>query len=78
MNAKDTQVGGDHYKGLRIQPVEYCTKNDFGFLQGCIIKRASRYDRPGGKGLQDLRKIQHEVDLLIELEGWEEKGEEHG
>ena len=22
-NPLDTQVGGDHYKGLKIQPVEY-------------------------------------------------------
>ena len=71
--ALDEQVGGDHYKGFKIQPVEYSTKNELGFVQGCIVKRITRYNVPGGKGLQDLQKIKHEVDLLIELEEWEEK-----
>jgi len=63
------QVGGSHYKNFAIQPVEYITKNKLSFLQGCIIKRITRYDQPGGKDVEDLRKIQHEVNLLIELEG---------
>jgi len=67
----DIQIGGNHYKGFIIQPVVYSTKNKFGFLQGCINKRISRYNLPGGKGLEDLKKIKHEVDLLIQLEGWD-------
>ena len=69
--ALDIQIGGSHYKGLEIQPVVYSTKNKFGFLQGCINKRISRYNLPGGKGLEDLKKIKNEVDLLIQLEGWD-------
>lgn len=65
------QIGGDHYKKFVIQPVEYSMKNNLSFLQGSIIKRISRYNVPGGKGLQDLQKIKHEVDLIIELEQWE-------
>lgn len=63
------QVGGSHYKNLAIQPVEFTTQNNLSFLQGCIIKRITRYNLPGGKGLEDLNKIKHEVDLLIELGG---------
>ena len=66
-NPLNHQVGGNHYKNFTIQPVEFITKNKLGFLQGCIIKRICRYNEPGGKGLQDLKKIKHEVDLLIEL-----------
>ena len=68
-SALDKQVGGDHYKDFVIQPVEYCTKNKLGFLQGCIIKRITRYNQPTGKGLEDLEKIKHEINLLIEIEG---------
>lgn len=68
------QVGGDHYKGFAIQPVEFSIRNKLNFLQGCIVKRISRYNLPGGKGLEDLEKIKHEVDLLAELEGLNGRG----
>lgn len=64
--ALDVQVGGGHYKGFCIQPVEYIHKNGIGFIEGCIIKYASRYKDKNGK--EDLLKIKHFVDLLIELE----------
>jgi len=61
MTALDTQIGGDHYKRFKIQPVEFITKNKLGFLPGCIIKRICRRKE------NDLQKIKHEVDLLEEL-----------
>jgi hypothetical protein len=64
------QIGGGHYKGFTIQPVEFITKNNLSFLQGCIIKRICRYNLKGTP-LEDLQKIKHEVDLLIELDGLE-------
>jgi hypothetical protein len=67
-NALEVQIGGNHYKGFVIQPVEFITKNNLSFLQGCIVKRISRYNKPGGKGLEDLQKIKHEVDLIIAME----------
>jgi len=68
MTALDVQVGGDHYKNFKIQPVEFITKNKLSFLQGCIVKRICRFNVPGGKGAVDLQKIKHEIDLIIELE----------
>lgn len=62
----DVQVGGGHYKGMKIQPVEFITANNLGFLEGCIVKRISRWRTKDG--IQDLEKIKHECDLLIELE----------
>ena len=62
----DTQVAGSHYKGKRIQPVEYIHANNLGFLEGCIVKRITRWRDKDG--FQDLEKIKHEVDLLIEME----------
>jgi TATA-binding protein-associated factor Taf7 len=61
-----TQVGGDHYKNLRIQPAEYIEANGLSFLEGCIVKRITRWRSKDG--LRDLEKIKHEVDLLIELD----------
>ena len=63
----DVQVAGDHYKSMKIQPIEFITANKMGFLEGCIVKRISRWRSKDG--LADLQKIKHEVDLLIELEG---------
>jgi hypothetical protein len=37
------QVGGDHYKNLVIQPVEYITANNLAYLQGSVIKYVTRY-----------------------------------
>ena len=69
MSALDTQVAGDHYKNKRIQPVEYSEANGLTFLEGCIVKRITRWrEKPAGKRFEDLHKIKHEVDLLIEME----------
>lgn len=65
-SALDVQVNGSHYKSKRIQPVEYITANNLTFLEGCIVKRITRWRDKDG--FADLEKIKHEVDLLIELE----------
>lgn len=67
-NPLETQVGGDHYKNFKIQPIEYSMKNNLNFIQGDIVKRITRYNALGGEGRQDLEKIKHEIDLLILLE----------
>ena len=64
--AIDRQVGGDHYKNMAIQPVEYIVANDIGFLAGNAIKYLSRYSTKNG--IEDLRKAQHYIELLIESE----------
>jgi hypothetical protein len=65
-NPLETQVGGEHYRNMKIQPVEFIHANNLGFLEGCIIKRICRWRNKNG--IQDLEKIKHEVDLLIQLE----------
>lgn len=66
MSALETQIGGSHYKGFKIQPVEYIYSNNIPFIEGCIIKYASRWRDKGG--IADLRKIIHFAEILIELE----------
>lgn len=61
-----SQVGGNHYSKLAIQPVEFIHANQLNFLEGCIVKRICRHRSKNGK--QDLEKIIHEVQLLIEME----------
>jgi hypothetical protein len=69
VNPLDVQVAGGHYKGKAIQPVEYISANKLNFLEGCIVKRITRWrDKPAEHRFQDLEKIKHEVDLLIEME----------
>lgn len=64
--ALDTQVGGGHYKDCPIQPIEYTFHNNLNFLQGNVVKYITRYKDKNGK--EDLEKVKHYVDLLIELE----------
>lgn len=61
-----TQEGGDHYKGMKIQPVQYIHANGIGYCEGAVIKYVSRWRNKNG--IEDLRKAKHFIDLLIELE----------
>ena len=63
----NNQVGGEHYRAGRIQPVEYIEANELGFLEGCVVKRLTRHNRDGGKGVQDIDKAIHELQLLKKL-----------
>jgi hypothetical protein len=65
-SALQTQVGGSHYKDMKIQPVEFITANNLGFIQGSVIKYISRYKSKNGR--QDLEKAKHFIELLIQLE----------
>ena len=67
MSALDSQVGGSHYKDRKIQPVQYIEANELKFLEGCVVKRVTRHDRPTGKGREDVEKAIHELQLLLEL-----------
>jgi hypothetical protein len=70
-NPLDVQVGGGHYKDLKIQPIEYIHANNLGYCEANVVKYISRWRSKGG--LQDLEKVKHYVDLLIKLEGMYDK-----
>ena len=65
-SASETQVGGLHYKDMKIQPIEFSMKNNLNFCQGNVIKYVCRYKAKNG--LEDLKKARHYIDLLIEHE----------
>lgn len=58
-----TQVGGDHYKNTKIQPIEYIQANGLDFEEGNIIKYVSRHKTKNGK--KDIEKIKHYCDFII-------------
>ena len=60
------QISGDHYKTLKIQPIEYIHANNLPFAEGSIIKYVTRWRAKGC--LKDLEKARHFIDLLIDLE----------
>ena len=64
--AIDKQIGGNHYKNFKIQPIEFITANKLSFIQGNIIKYICRYDKKNGK--KDIDKVIHYCELLKELE----------
>ena len=60
------QEGGEHYKGMKIQPVEFVHANGIPYLEGCAIKYLCRHKAKGG--VVDLLKAKHYIDLIISLE----------
>lgn len=65
-SALDIQVGGGHYKSRAIQPIEYIHANNLNYSEGAIVKYITRWREKNG--FEDLNKIKHYVDLLIEME----------
>lgn len=61
------QVGGNHYKDAAIQPVEFIIANNLSFLAGCVVKRVTRHDKPTGKGVEDIDKAIHELQIIKEF-----------
>ena len=64
--ALETQVGGNHYNRMKIQPIEYTMKNQMNPLQHTVIKYVSRYKNKNG--IEDLKKAIHSLELLIQFE----------
>ena len=64
MKSFEKQVGGNHYKKYKIQPVEFIIKNNIGFVEGNIIKYVLRFKEKGG--VSDLLKAKHYIELLID------------
>ncbi len=62
----EKQEGGSHYVKCAIQPIEYIHANRLGFIEGNIIKYITRWRDKNG--IEDLKKIIHYCELLIDLE----------
>jgi hypothetical protein len=62
----DKQIGGDHYKDCKIQPVEYIHANQLDYFEGNVIKYVTRH-RTKGEGKKDIEKAIHYAELILEL-----------
>ena len=59
-----TQVGGDHYKKMVVQPAEFINKNKLLFAEGNAIKYICRHSSKGG--IQDIDKAIHYLEMVKE------------
>jgi hypothetical protein len=64
MSNTNIQIGGDHYKNMTLQPIEYIIKNNLNFCEGNVVKYITRYKDKNG--IEDLKKARHYLDILIE------------
>jgi len=62
--ALDKQEGGNHYKDMKIQPVEFITANNLGFLEGNVVKYICRHHAKNGA--EDIKKAIHYCELLLQ------------
>lgn len=70
LKPSETQINGDHYKDMAIQPSEFIYRNKLGWLEGNAIKYICRHAKKGGT--QDIDKAIHYLQLLKE---WTYKNE---
>lgn len=64
--ALDVQVGGDHYKRLAIQPMEYSVRNNLDPLQHTAIKYITRHKDKDG--VVDIDKAIHCLELIKQMQ----------
>ena len=64
MSAYKKQIGGSHYRKMKIQPSEFINQNKLLFAEGNAIKYICRHTHKGGK--EDLEKAKHYIDMIIE------------
>ena len=64
MSAYDKQIGGSHYKKMKIQPSKFVIENELLFPEGNVIKYVCRHRFKNGK--EDLEKAVHFIEMIIE------------
>ena len=64
LDALRKQEGGNHYRNMKIQPVEFITANNLGFLEGNVVKYICRHHAKNGA--EDIRKAIHYCELLLQ------------
>ena len=62
----DHQEGGDHYKKMPIQPVEFCQRNKLPFCESAVVKYVCRHRDKNG--VEDIKKAIHFLELLLQFE----------
>ena len=63
-NSLDEQVGGKHYRNMKIKPAEFINENKLLFAEGNAIKYICRHSVKGKE--QDIRKAIHYLEMILE------------
>ena len=69
MSVYDRQEGGDHYRTMKIQPMQFCMENGFDFATSNVIKYVTRRKGDNAKRAEDLRKAIQCIHIIAEHEG---------
>ena len=64
MSSYKKQIGGSHYKNMKIQPSKFINDNKLLFAEGNAIKYICRHNAKNGK--EDLLKAIHFIEMIIE------------
>ena len=64
MSVYKKQIGGSHYKTMKIQPSKFINDNKLLFAEGNAIKYICRHAHKGE--VQDLEKAKHYIDMIID------------
>ena len=64
MSSYKKQIGGSHFKNMKIQPSKFINDNKLLFAEGNAIKYICRHAHKGGK--EDLKKAIHYIEMIIE------------
>ena len=60
----DNQVGGKHYRKMKIQPAEFINENRLLFAEGNAIKYICRHSTKGKE--EDVKKAIHYLEMILE------------
>ena len=63
-NPYKKQIGGSHYKDMKIQPAQFINENNLLFAEGNAIKYICRHPYKGKK--EDLKKAIHYIEMIME------------
>ena len=63
-NSLEEQVGGKHYRSMKIQPAEFINENKLLFAEGNAIKYICRHSQKGG--VEDIDKAIHYLEMIKE------------
>jgi len=59
-----SQVDGDHYTTMKIQPAEFINENNLQFAEGNAIKYICRHQKKGKR--KDIEKAIHYLEMILE------------
>jgi len=63
-NSLEEQVGGKHYRNMKIQPAEFINENKLLFAEGNAIKYICRHQSKGKR--QDIEKAMQYIKMILE------------